>query len=98
MGTTSPAERLLLAEERQVRQIISEGAHHRCLGSRRTLPYSAPRGQKSVNRQNLDALKRDIPLLGYLQALRNNQFRVTHYPETETGRLPLQPRRRNAPA
>lgn len=69
MGRATPAERGFLAEERHARQIISEGAHHRCLGSRRTLPYSAPRGQKSVNRENLDALKREVPLLDYLQAL-----------------------------
>src|SRR6202521_5653881 len=44
------------------------GAHHPCLGSRRGLPYSALRGKKSVNRQALDDLKRQIPLMGYLQA------------------------------
>ena len=44
------------------------GAHHPCLGSRRGLPYSADRGKKSVNRQALDELKQQIPLLDYLQA------------------------------
>ena len=44
------------------------GAHHPCLGSRRGLPYSADRGKKSVNRQALDDLKQQIPLMGYLQA------------------------------
>ncbi len=44
------------------------GAHHPCLGSRRTLPYSADRGKKSVNRQALDDFKQQIPLMGYLQA------------------------------
>ena len=32
------------------------------------MPYSADRGKKSVNRQSLDELKQQIPLLGYLQA------------------------------
>ena len=69
MGTASSAERLLLAEERPAQQILSDSAHHPRLGSDCTLPYSAPRGQKSVNRENLDALKREVPLLDYLQAL-----------------------------
>ena len=69
MGRATPAERGGLAEKRRVRPIIPEGAHHRRLGSRRILPYSAHRGQKSVNRENLDALKRDVPLLDYLRAI-----------------------------
>ena len=44
------------------------GTHHPCLGSGRTLPYSAFRGKKSMNRQALDDLKQQIPLMGYLQA------------------------------
>jgi DNA primase len=69
MGRATPAERGGLAEKRCVRKIIPEVAHHRCLGSRRILPYSARRGQKSVNRENLDALKREVPLLDYLRAI-----------------------------
>jgi DNA primase len=42
--------------------------HHPCLGSGRAVPYSADRGKKSVNRQALDELKQQIPLLDYLQA------------------------------
>src|SRR5665811_1174621 len=34
----------------------------------RDRPYSADRGKKSVNRQALDELKQQIPLMGYLQA------------------------------
>ena len=44
------------------------GPHHRCLGFRRSLPYSRDRGKKSVNRQALDALKQQISLMDYLQA------------------------------
>ncbi len=50
------------------RRALFAGAHHPCLGSRRALPYSADRGKKSVNRQALDELKQQIPLMGYLQA------------------------------
>ena len=69
MGSATPAERGVLAEERHFRQIIPESVHHLCLGSRHNLPYSAVRGQKSVNREDLDALKREVPLMEYLQAL-----------------------------
>src|SRR5713101_4194023 len=68
MGTTSPAQRVLLGEDRSHRRAPFTGAHHRCLGSRHALPYSADRGKKSVNRQALDNLKQQIPLMGYLQA------------------------------
>ena len=34
---------------------------------KRDLPYSVDRGKKSVNRQALDELKQQIPLMGYLQ-------------------------------
>jgi DNA primase len=44
------------------------GAHHRCLGFPSGLPYSTDRGKKSVNRQALDDLKQQIPLMSYLQA------------------------------
>jgi DNA primase len=68
MGTTSPAQLLLLGEGRSRRGALFTDAHHRCLGSHRCLPYSADRGKKSVNRQTLDDLKQQIPLMGYLQA------------------------------
>src|ERR1022692_1458187 len=69
MGTTAPAQRVLLGEGRSHRRrALFTGAHHRCLGFRNGLPYSTDRGQKSVNRQDLDDLKRQIPLMGYLQA------------------------------
>jgi DNA primase len=68
MGATSPAQRVLLGESRSHRRVLFADAHHRCLGSRRGLPYSADRGKKSVNRQALDELKHQIPLIGYLQA------------------------------
>jgi DNA primase len=42
--------------------------HHSCLGPSRVVPYSAARGQESVTRDALDDLKRQIPILDYLQA------------------------------
>jgi DNA primase len=69
MGASSTAERAVLGEDRRPQRIFSATSHHPRLGSWSTLPYSAPRGQKSVNRQNLDALKQEIPLLDYLQTL-----------------------------
>ncbi len=68
MGTTATAQRVLLGEGRSHRRALFTGAHHPCLGSQRALPYSADRGKKSVNRQALDDLKQQIPLMGYLQA------------------------------
>src|SRR5450759_982372 len=68
MGTAPPAQRVPLGEGRSRRPTLFTGAHHPCLGSRRSLPYSAHRGKKSVNRQALDDLKQQIPLMGYLQA------------------------------
>jgi DNA primase len=68
MGTPSPAQRVLLVEGGRHRPALFVGSHHRCLGSGRSLPYSADRGKKSVNRQALDDLKQQIPLMGYLQA------------------------------
>ncbi len=68
MGPASTAQRVLLGEGRSCRPPISTGAHHRCLGSQCGLPYSADRGKQSVNRQALDELKQQIPLMGYLQA------------------------------
>src|SRR5260370_23056402 len=70
MGTTSVAQCALLGEGRSRRRARAPfpAAHHPCLGSRRGLPYSAHRGKKSVNRQALDDLKQQIPLMGYLQS------------------------------
>src|SRR6516225_6635021 len=68
MGTAAAAQRLLLDDGRSHRHTLFASAHHRCLGSRRALPYSAVRDKKSVNRQALDDLKQQIPLMGYLQA------------------------------
>src|SRR5215472_16770786 len=68
MGTTPPAQRVLLGDGRSHRRLLFTGAHHRCLGSQRALPYSAHRGKKSVNRETLDDLKQQIPLMGDLQA------------------------------
>ena len=43
-------------------------SHHSCLGLDRDSPYSAAGGKKSVNREALDDLKQQIPLMGYLHA------------------------------
>ncbi len=59
---------MVLAENRIDRPSAGSGAHHHCLGSRGSLPYSAVRGQQSVNRESLDELKRQIRLADYLQA------------------------------
>jgi DNA primase len=42
--------------------------HHPCLGLDRDPPYSAVGGEQSMNRQPLDELKQQIPLLDYLEA------------------------------
>src|SRR5580698_10629167 len=68
MGTSAPAQRALLGEGRRDRRLLFADAHHRCLGSGSALPYSADRGKKSVNREALDELKEQIPLMGYLHA------------------------------
>src|SRR5882672_1554285 len=68
MGPAATAERVVLGEGRNCRRAFFADTHHPCLGSGRALPYSADRGKKSVNRQALDALKQQIPLLDYLQA------------------------------
>src|ERR1700723_1955425 len=68
MGTSAPAQRALLGEGRRDRRLLFADPHHRCLGSGRALPYSAHRGKKSVNREALDELKEQIPLMGYLHA------------------------------
>jgi hypothetical protein len=68
VGTPAPSQLVLLGEGWVYRRALFAGAHHSCLGSQRGLPYSAHRGKKSVNRQTLDDLKQQIPLMGYLQA------------------------------
>ena len=68
MGTTATAQRVVLGEGRSHRRALFADTHHPCLGSGRALPYSANRGKKPVNRQALDELKQQIPLLDYLQA------------------------------
>src|ERR1035437_6574242 len=68
MGTAPPAQRVPLGEGRSHRPTLFTGAHHPCLGSRRGLPYSAHPGKKSVNRQALDDLKQQTPLMGCLRA------------------------------
>jgi DNA primase len=42
--------------------------YHPCLGLDRDPPYSAVGGEQSMNRQPLDELKQQIPLLDYLEA------------------------------
>ena len=59
---------MVLADNRDSWRVLFAGTHHRRLGSRRALPYSANRGKQSVNRMALDELKQQIPLLEYLQA------------------------------
>jgi hypothetical protein len=68
MGTTATAQCVVLGEGRSSRRALFADTHHPCLGSGRSLPYSADRGKKSVSRQALDELKQQIPLLDYLQA------------------------------
>src|SRR5207247_1486641 len=68
MGATAPAERVLLAKDRNSARALSTNTHHPCLGSQRGLPYSADRGKQSVTRRALDELKQQIPLMEYLQA------------------------------
>jgi DNA primase len=68
MGATAIDQRVVLGEGRNSCRALLAVTHHSCLGSGRGLPYSADRGKKSVNRHALDELKRQIPLLEYLQA------------------------------
>jgi hypothetical protein len=68
VGTPAPSQLVLLGEGWVYRRALFKGAHDPCQGSQRGLPYSAERGKKSVNRQALDELKQQIPLMGYLQA------------------------------
>lgn len=66
--SSPPVRARLLAEGRPVRRSLFALTHHPCLGSRRTLPYSPHRGKKPVTRQAIDDLKRQIPLMAYLEA------------------------------
>src|SRR5580693_7668094 len=68
MGTAATTQRVVLVEVGNHGRALSAGTHHPCLGSGRSLPYSAAGGKKSVTRQALDELKQQIPLLDYLQA------------------------------
>ena len=68
VGSTATDRRVVLDQGRSQRPALSADTHHRRLGSQCALPYSADRGNKSVNRQSLDELKQQIPLMGYLQA------------------------------
>src|ERR1700691_1902989 len=68
MGTSALAQRVLLAQRWRDCRVLVSSTHHRCLGSGRALPYSAHRGKKSVNREALDELKEQMPLMGYLHA------------------------------
>jgi DNA primase len=77
MGTAATTQRVVLGEIGNRGRALSAGTHHPCLGSQRSLPYSAAGGKKSVIRQALDELKHQIPLLDYLQ---------THHWQS-TGRL-----------
>ena len=67
MGTAATTQRVVLGEIGNRGRALSAGTHHPCLGSQRSLPYSAAGGKKSVIRQALDELKHQIPLLDYLQ-------------------------------
>jgi len=69
VGKAAIMQRLLVGEVGSHGRVLFLGAHHRCLGSGCGLPYSAQGGKKSVIREALDDLKRQIPLLDYLQAL-----------------------------
>src|SRR5690242_10898209 len=51
-----------------LKKILDGLAQKTCLGSGRALPYSGDRGKKSMSRQALDDLKRQISLREYLQA------------------------------
>src|SRR6516165_5645213 len=53
---------------RQPRSALSARPHHPRLGSGHVVPYSAARGQKSMTRDAVDELKRQIPVLDYLHA------------------------------
>jgi DNA primase len=68
MGATATAQRLLLGEGWSSKRPLLAPTHRPCLGFQRGLPYSADRGKKSVNRNALDELKQQIPLMGYLQS------------------------------
>lgn len=67
MGASTSAQSCLLAEGWCNSRAIFPVPHHPRLGFHCSLPYSAGRGKKSVNRQALDELKRQIPLMSYLE-------------------------------
>src|ERR1044071_851374 len=68
MGLAATAQRVVLGENRRPSRALSTADHHPCLGSGRDLPHSARGGKKSMSRELLDELKRQISLLDYLQA------------------------------
>jgi len=68
MGASAASHLVVLDAGRNSRRAFVAVAHHPRLGSGRPLPYSADRGKESVNRQVLDELKQQVPLLDYLQA------------------------------
>jgi len=68
LGNAATAERVVLDYSGRSRGAFFVVAHHPCLGSGRGVSYSADRGKKSMSRQALDELKRQIPLLDYLQS------------------------------
>src|ERR1039458_10446908 len=94
MGTASPALRVPLGEGRSRRPALFTGAHHPCLGFRRALPYSAHRGKKSVNRQALDDLKQQIPLMGRSEEHTSELQSLRHL----VCRLLLEKKKKNKPS
>jgi DNA primase len=68
MGTAANAQPVLLGEGGSSKPPPVAHTHHPCLGSQRGLPYSPDGGKKSMNREAIDELKEQIPLMGYLQS------------------------------
>src|SRR5260370_21522841 len=68
MGMAPTAQRVVLDENRSRSRTLFGDNHHPRLGSGGGLPYSARGGKKSMSREVLDELKRQISLLDYLQA------------------------------
>src|SRR5579864_4382648 len=68
MGMVSTAQRVVLDENRSPSRALFADNHHPCLGSGCGLPYSACGGERSMSREVIDELKRQISLLDYLQA------------------------------
>jgi DNA primase len=67
LGTETRVQCVVLDKHSGGGKIFFCSTYHRRLGFERGPPYAAARGQKSVNRQVLDELKQQIPLLDYLQ-------------------------------